>query len=476
MSKKIGLAILLIICVVPLCFGFLQAFKDNSFSYVVSNTDILFTILSTLVVSIVSSALATFLGLIQTFIFTQFNFKSKKLLNFILTFTSVISPLVFAFAYLLIFIKLGINYSFNTSLVVITLIMALHNAPLAYAYIKNQWTKLDSKREDIALTLGVKRATYYRQIMQYSLRNTEINASILVFMKNLSFFSVAALLSRPEASISSTILNFGYDGSYSYAAVLCLISTVINIVALLLYRIPSVTEDFSNSEQRKVEAFEVKLLIFILYLLAIVFCLAPIVFVISKVNLQSLFNYDFLHTVLNSLCLALVAALIGSVISFLLVVNTHKDSLILLALVAGPMCIGFSYFILSKTLPIPSIVYLILSHIVITIPVTGCFTLLGLKGQSQQLSIASRTLGFSNKATFRNIEYPLLKGKLYAGICFAMLLSLGLFNLEFNTLSAKLYQAILSNDIVSACSISTVLIVLSLIIFIIGRKCLKEKQ
>ncbi len=117
----------------------------------------------------------------------------------------------------------------------------------------------------------------------------------------------------------------------------------------------------------------------------------------------------------------------------------------------------------------------VLAHLVIAIP----FVLRTILPEYRKIPLtymhSSLTLGAGPFRTFLSIELPLLKGAMFTGAIFAFALSMGEFNATLTlanssiiTLPVVMYRLIGSYNFQGACALGTILIAVSVLVFIVS--------
>lgn len=388
--------------------------------------------------------------------------------------------------------------------IAVTLMMGLTSTPVVITLVGRIWSNLDFRCEEEARSLGSSRSMVFHDITYPRLRNSVASSAGLVFIQCLTGFTLAFSLLSDAClpTISMKTYSLFASGDIEMASVLSLVSLVITLVVLLASCGASASElkknyenpDFSKVERKPGGAAGI---LVALYLLAsLVLSLSPMVLVALRsamtpegfgitayMELFAGMESPGIKSLVYSLLIAFVSALIGTFTALRLSAVPRPGILRLLPLATGPVIIGMGYAVLGTMTKnaIPPIVLVALSHIAVTMPVTSILLVPCFQHYRDDLSSASRTLGFGGSATFRNIEYPAFRNVVYAAFLYSIAISMGNLpttlltgGIRSRTLAVLIHNFMTDSSMQEACALCTVLLAICLILFAIGGK-LKRK-
>ena len=285
---------------------------------------------------------------------------------------------------------------------------------------------------------------------------------------------------------------------------------LVNLVILVLYVLASrkLSSRDSNREDRavRVHSWRTRAALIIYNTLMLVFILGPLVSVVvrsfvstssrygegfSVRSYQELFGLrrsvgmmsDASAALLNSLAIALIVAALACLFALFLSLfiarrNSRSVEVIgMFPLAISSVTLGLGYYIIKSHIHSSSLVmsYLlvILAHLVIALPFAMRTLLPAVRSQNLRVLDAAYTLGSGTAGTCFRIEIPQLKSAIAKAFIFSFALSMGEVNATLTlaegrvvTLPMLLYRLINSYNYQGACTIGTVLIALTLVIFI----------
>ena len=534
-----GFALFFLLFLIPVCMTLSQAFvQEGQFSLALlletfSNPYYLRIMGFTLLQALISTLAALILGLPGAYIMTTYKFPGKKLLKALYNIPFVLPSILVVLGFVIFYGNSGflnkalmaifkleepplkILYSFTA----VILAHAFYNFPVVISLVSEYWQKLDSSCEKAAQTLGSSRFKVFRTITLPRLRPAILSSASLVFLFCFTSFAIILVLGGGPALTTTEVEIYRLAKISLDTGKACALSLFSMLVAIVVMAIYSAAQNKQNKcenikqSQIKVQRKPATILQhfgIILYLIfSLLFILCPILSIVVRSFLGSasragLYSWSLsayeklfalgssnLKAILNSVIIALVSSLLACTAALRIctyIVKSNKggvlvDVVLMLPMVISSVIIGLSYFIISKYLKfVPSLILIILAHTVITMPFIIRTVLPVYRKIPESLVNASRTMGYSARATFRHIEKPLLQPALLTGMVFSFVLSMGELNAtlllgtsSYQTLPVQIYRLISSYNYQGACAMGCILIVVCFIVFLIS-EALKRRS
>ena len=534
-----GFALFFLLFLIPVCMTLSQALiEDGQFSLALivetfSNPYYLRIMAFTLLQALISTLAALILGLPGAYIMTTYKFPGKKLLKALYNIPFVLPSILVVLGFVIFYGNSGflnkalmalfkleepplkILYSFTA----VILAHAFYNFPVIVSLVSEYWQKLDSSCERAAQTLGSGRFKVFRTITLPRLRPAILSSASLVFLFCFTSFAIILVLGGGPALTTTEVEIYRLARISMDTGKACALSLFSMLVAIVVMTIYSAAQNKQNKcevikqSQIKVQrkpATPLQHFGIILYLIfSLLFILCPILSIVVRSFLGSatragsyswtvsayekLFSLGSsnLKAIINSVAIALVSSFLAGGAALRIctyIVKSKKsgvlfDVVLMLPMVISSVIIGLSYFIISKYLKfIPSLVLVILAHTIITMPFIIRTILPVYRKIPESLVNASRTMGYSARATFVHIEKPLLKPALLTGMVFSFVLSMGELNAtlllgtsNYQTLPVQIYRLISSYNYQGACAMGCILIVVCFIVFLIS-EALKRRS
>ena len=411
---------------------------------------------------------------------------------------------------------LKILYSFPA----IILAHTFYNFPIIMSLVSSYWEHMDGHCESASRTLGATKTRTFFSITLPRLLPAIISACSLVFLFCFNSFAIILVLgggpqfTTMEVEIYRQARMMSNPGA---ASALSLFSIVVTTLLLLWYnasqknlaRSEIYRRDILRSEKRPA-SFVGRVLALFYTLFSLLFILGPIISVVVRsfmaspsrsasqefslrwyrqlLSLESATGHmgSALTALTNSFMIALVVATLTVPVALTLSVavrrSQRKTSFYelfgMLPMTVSSVIIGLGYYLISSRFRAGlSLHYIlvVLAHMVIAIP----FVLRTILPEYRKIPLSymhsSLTLGAGPLRTFLLIELPLLKGSLFTGAIFAFALSMGEFNATLTlanssivTLPIVMYRLIGSYNFQGACALGTILIAVSVIVFIVS--------
>ena len=208
------------------------------------------TLVNSFKVTIVSTVVAAFLGLVMAYVLRSVRIKGSKYLNILIVISYLSPPFIGAYAWIqllgrngfftkilngLFHVKLGGIYGFAG----IVLVFSLQSFPLVYMYISGALKNLDNSLNEAAESLGCTAFQRVMQIIVPLVMPTMLASSLLVFMRVFSDFGTPMLIGEGYKTFPVLIYS-QFMGEVStddhFAAALCVIVIVITLVLFFLQR------------------------------------------------------------------------------------------------------------------------------------------------------------------------------------------------------------------------------------------------
>ena len=529
-----GFALFFLLFLIPVCITLSQAFiEDGSATFAVvletfSNPYYLKIMTFTLLQALISTLAALALGLPGAYLMTTYRFPGKKLLKALYSVPFVLPSILVVLGFVIFYGNSGflnkalmaifkleepplkILYSFTA----VIMAHAFYNFPVIISLVSEYWQKLDYSCERAALTLGSKKFKVFRTITLPRLRPAILSAASLVFLFCFTSFAIILVLGGGPSLTTTEVEIYRLariSMDTSQACALSLFSMVVAILVLALYSAAQNKQNSlnkgesikqsQNKVQRKPKTFLQHFVIIIYLVFSLLFILCPILSILARSFLGStsrasgyswslsayvkLFQIGSsnLKAILNSVIIALVASILAAGAALRICTYIVKDKkggvavdvVLMLPMVISSVIIGLSYFIISKYFKfIPSIVLIILAHTVIIMPFIIRTILPVYRKIPESLVNASRTMGYSARATFLHVERPLLRPALLTGMVFSFVMSIGELNAtlllgssSYQTLPVQIYRLISAYNYQGACAMGCILIVICFIVFLI---------
>lgn len=400
------------------------------------------------------------------------------------------------------------------SLKAIILAHSFYNFPIAMRILSSLWEKMSSNQQNAAFSLGANRGTAFFTVTLPQLMPALISAAGIIFLFCFSSFAVILVLGGGPAystmeveiyRLAKVSLNLG--AASSLAVIGIFFSLIFMFLIIHLQKKTSEAEEMTTVPgPKEIERPG----IFSAYTVLILFLVAaPILSVIIKSfqmpvtragsEVLSLHWYQKLFlggsgsgvtaAIRNSIVFALssgaIAIPVGTILSYFSVKNwignrtitSILDSLFMLPMIVSSVMLGLGYMLLTNSFPdkfSDSGILIIIAHSILAYPfiirsVTGV-----LRKIKPSLTHAASSMGASPAAVFLTIELPLIKNALLTGAAFAFALSIGELNATIllagkgtTTIPVAIYRLIGSYNFYGACALGTVLIIITVILFIL---------
>ena len=481
------------------------------------------TLVNSFKVTIISTLVASFLGLIMAYVLRSVQIRGSKYLNILIVISYLSPPFIGAYAWIqllgrngfitrilnaLFGVKLGGIYGFAG----IVLVFSLQSFPLVYMYISGALKNLDNSLNEAAESLGCTAFQRVRQIIVPLVMPTLLASSLLVFMRVFSDFGTPMLIGEGYKTFPVLVYS-QFMGEVStddhFAAALCVIVIGITLVLFFLQRYLGNRFTYSMTALKPMEAEKCTgmknvlshLLVYAVVLIAILPQLTVIITsflatsggtvytggfsldnyrntLLSKNNNRAIFN-----TYLFGLCAIAIVVVLGIVISYLTVrkksfLTAVLDTLTMFPYIIPGSVLGISFLYAFNSKP------LVLSGTAIIIIISLCIRRMpytirsstAIIGQiSPSVEEAAISLGCTEMKSFVKITVPMMMSGVLSGAIMSWITviselssSIILYTSRTQTLTVAIYAEVIRSNFGNAAAYSTILTltsILSLLVF-----------
>lgn len=417
---------------------------------------------------------------------------------------------------------------FNTTEGII-LAHLFYNIPLIIRITENGWNSMDQELVLVAKSLGSTRLNYLLKVIIPSLLPSLLISSLLVFIYAFNSFAIVLILGGVqyqtlEVRIYSLVKQF-FD--YNQAAALTMFQLFINICIIIIYiyynsKYDSPTRPNRYERPKKKNIFydfSIPKLIKIVVLmfnsiLVFIICVVPIIGVIFRSFTDQNGNFTLKYftnlfgtrllsfigmkpetMIFNTLVIGLIVLVISISLALLLNYGLNYETeykgspklgfhhltglIVIIPLTVSSVSIAFSMFSLYKGsfIYINSSISIILAHVLIAFPFANRIIASARSNIDRTYLTVGQSLGLSRTMTFIKIEIPLLFPYIIVAGLFSLAISIGEFGAtnfiakgDFATIPVGIYRLINSRNIGEAAAFSSILIGVTLLLFVIIEK------
>ena len=391
------------------------------------------------------------------------------------------------------------------------------------------WQSIDFEQVEVSRTLGVNRWKILWKIIFPQIRNYIISAALLVFIYTFNSFAIVLFLGEVRFQTLEVRIFKLMKASLNFpeGASLAILQLILNTIVIVFYLIfdrktrqmaigrekglPEKKLFFSKTDWKQ-NGITLGSTVFIL--LIGLFTFAPILAVIIisfkpyysgispfygyqqllSTEYMPLLNNSPLRMLLNTLLFALITTIITIVLSLLIVfvlrnryqsLKKYKSSkleglvsyMIILPMATSSITLAMGLFLSfnSSSLYQNSVwFFIILTHVLISLPFTTRSILAAYNRIDVELLNVASTLGASRFRVFRKIEFPMILRGLIVGAIFSFAISLGEFGAtnflvrgEYGTLSIGISKLLLTQTLQLPATMASILIIITVLCFII---------
>ena len=492
----------------------------------------------TLYQALLSTLASVLVGLPGAYILANYNFTGKRLVKAVSTVPFVLPSILVVLGFVIFYGNNGILNRFLMKLFnlsnpplhilysfkAIILAHAFFNFPIIMNLVSTYWEHMDYHCEQAAQTLGADSWKTFWNITFPRLLPSILSACTLVFLFCYNSFAIIMVLGGGPQFTTMEVEIYRrarVSMDNQAAATISIMSLLVTCLLLVLYthlqKASVQREQFTSGNiksKKTVQGFWSKFLIFLYSIACALFVLGPLTSVIVRSFMASssrsgalqfslkwyrqLFGLvkgtgnmgSALSALQHSMAIALLVALISIPTSLTLATALKRkgfwssalELLGMLPMAVSSVVIGLGYYLISSRIHSSGYIMVVLAHLIIAIP----FALRSVVPEYRKIPPnylqAAHTLGADELRIFLTIEAPLLKNSLLTGAMFAFALSLGelnatltLSNSNIVTLPVIMYQLIGSYNYQGACALGTILIVISVTVFLLS-EYLKGKE
>ncbi|MBI5352918.1 MAG: iron ABC transporter permease [Chloroflexi bacterium] len=473
------LLFLLIFFFQPLARIITLAFNTSAFTK--ANFQLILSTLSfTFYQATVSTILTFILGIPSAILFSRFNFHGKPLLRALTAVPFMLPTVVVASSFNALFGNHGLfsflfplSPEFTTSkafyFLLILLAHIFYNTTIVIRIVGNALSRLDTKLEGAARSLGADTFHVWKDITLPLLRPSLLAAALLVFMFDFTSFGVILLLggsnfSTLEVEIYLRVLKLP---NLPLAALLSIVQLIFTLIFSILYTrtINQVTTQTAPrfSASRPPKTIRERIFVFTFYLLLITFFALPLLSlpIRSLTRLEadrgqrgevqygfttdyykelfinrrgSLFYVPPIQAARNSLGYASLTVLLSLALGYPAAYALAKptrlekflDPLIMLPLGASAVMLGLG-FIISFGRSLASPWFVPIAHTLVALPFVIRTLQPALASIPERLRQAASTLGASPFRVWQTVDFPILSRATLSAATFAFTVSLGEF-------------------------------------------------
>lgn len=420
------------------------------------------TLVNSFKVTIVSTIVAAFLGLVMAYMLRRFKIAGSKYLNILIVMSYLSPPFIGAYAWIqllgrngfitnilnnLFGIKLGGIYGFAG----IVLVFSLQSFPLVYMYVSGALKNLDNSLNEAAESLGCNAIQRIIHIIVPLVMPTLLVSSLLVFMRVFSDFGTPMLIGEGYKTFPVLVYN-QFMGEVStndhFAASLCVIIIGITLLMFFVQKYVGNKFTYSMTALKPMEAEEVYgvkgfFAHFVVYLVAFVAILPQLTVIITSfletkggsvyTGAFSLDNYKSIlskgnsasitNTYLYGILAIVIVVILGILISYLTVrkknpLTSVLDTLTMFPYIIPGSVLGISFLYAFNHKP------LLLSGTAIVIIISLCIRRMpytirsstAIIGQiSESIEEAAISLGSTEVKSFIKVTVPMMMSGVLSG-------------------------------------------------------------
>ncbi len=515
------LIVLIIFCIYPVVRLLISCMTDSegnfdlsSIVYVLTKTNFTTTLLNSIRLGIVVGLLATAIGFLFAFATARTTMPGKRFFNVMAMLPILSPPFVISLAMILLFGRSGVItkqilgirnnnvYGFTSLVIVQTLALF----PLAYLNLKGLLEAMDGSLENASRSLGATRLKTFLTVTFPLMLPGIFSSFLIVFAKSMSDIGNPQVLAGDYSVLSVsaytqiTGMNNLKTGSFMAVSILvpCLLAFFIEKFWVAKKSFVTVTGKPVGQTDYIHEKHIVYPLFFLcsLVTLLVVMLYGTVIWIsfvktwgvdmsFSIANYQTVLKNGAkaLHdTVILSIIATPITALLGMVISFLLVRKNFWGKKLMevasmIPFAVPGIALGIGYVISFNKRPIlltGTALIIIMALVFRTLSVGVEAGSNSLRQVDSSIEEASMILGADNFTTFIKISLPIMKTALFSGLLNAFVRSMTsisavifLVSVKWNLLTVSILSAIESNKLGLASAYCAVLMLIVLIVIMI---------
>ena len=439
--------------------------------------------------ALICAFISLLLGLPGAFLMAKYRFTFKGFFRWVFPFLMLMPTSILALS-----LKPLFESTFPgriSPLFSIATVLILSNTPLVIYFVGSRWVFLDEDSESSSRTLGAKPVKTFFTVTTPRLRS-EIAFSIsLAFIRCFSDISAFRILGDGAEFVNSYTKTYylWQAGNQAAAQMLSLSSFIISLIALFVMFLDSWQDKSQGKRIRTVRGF-LPILLTTVYLLAAFAAFAyPIVFYCYKLlfangsfsltlpvvfsSANAIGTRSLIYSAIISTASAVLCTFISKRLSFAIARNGFSTIVAFLPLAFGSAALGIGFASVGKLLPsVDPIILTILAITIRLIPIAVLVMLSAILGISETYSEVSRTLGFSNRASFRNIDSKLLRPSVLESFFIVFIMAFGEFGtpafLGGNTVSTQMMVLLESGDLSGSYALAALLLLVCIVFYSIS--------
>ena len=470
--------------------------------------------------AIITTIFCVIIGLGGSYILAYYDIPAKQLIRNILTVPFLIPSIAVLIGFLTIY---PINIIFSYSGIILANLF--YNLPLMIRLTEVGWTSINPEYEIIAKSLKMSKVSYFIHVQLPHLLPFILTASLLTFIYCFNSFAIVLVLGGVqyqtlEVRIYTLVLRLF---EYNQASALAIIQLLVNIGVIITYlyftfkyESKLTTFSYMKSQTKAYSSRSIHKKIFssliILFYSGLIFliCMLPLIGVFYKslmsksdfslISFENLFNYQIKNfigltsqnMIVNSLmyaaCVLLISILLALLLNFGLNYKTTTTGnpifgmksitnlIVILPLVVSAITLIYSIFSLYRnTILFSQTSYvIIIAQVLLAFPFANRIIATARASVNEEMLQVGRSLGLSRIQIFFKIELPLLLPSILVAGIFSFAISLGEFaSTNFvargntATIPIGIYRLVTTRHLPEAAAFSSILILLTLGIFIL---------
>jgi len=505
----------------------------ESFSSGYNRKILLFTIRQALL----SALFSVLVALPGTYLLSNYRFRTRRLMLSIANLCFVLPSILVVLGFVIFYGNSGILnrllmklsgsrepplkilYSFKA----ILLAHVFLNFPVALSLITDTWSHLSRNQENAALTMGAGSVRVFLTVTLPRILPTIFSALLLVFLFCFTSFSIILVLGGGPEFTTIEVEIYRLNNivmSPQKAAALSVYSFTVNFLCLAIYIFFSSNlrnrEKVRISRLKSVTSKRTYLAIGLYTAFMLLFFITPLASIIWRSFYSTSPRMGIGYTtrvyrellglsaslalastpkaLSNSLVIAALAATFSTIFSLALALWISKsrngplfELVAMLPMAISSVTLGLGYSLLRSSLPRSGngtgLFLVLLAHIVITLPFSIRTLLPVLRSQSGNQLRAAYTLGAGKARACFTVEIPSIASTILKAFIFSFALSIGEVNAtltlaegKVSTLPLQLYRLINSYNYQGACAVGTLLVLMTLLVFVLCEYLFQESS
>lgn len=498
-------------------YGDTGAFSLQYFAHFFAKKFYWGTMINSLKVTVLSTALAAALGLPLAYLMGRLKIRGSSFLNILIVIAYLSPPFIGAYAWIQLLGRNGVVTHFLNQLLGthfggvygfagIVLVFTLQSFPLVYIYVSGALKNLDNSLNEAAESLGCGKVGRIRRIIIPLVMPTLLASSMLVFMRVFADFGTPMLIGEGYKTLPVLIYNqfMGeVGGDDGFAAAICCIVIGLTIVMFFVQRFLASRNTYAMNALKPMAAEKARgmknVLAHALIYLVVGLAVLPQAVVVYTSFLASnggqvftggfalqsyeatLFAKDndvIWHTYFLGLCAICIVLVLGVLIAYLSVrkknpLNSALDVITMFPFIIPGSVLGISFVFAFNKSPLiltGTALIMIISFAIRRMPYTVRSSTAVLGNISPSIEEAAISLGASEMTTFRKITIPMMAPGVLSGAIMSWVTiiselssSIILYTNSTQTLTVSIYTEVIRGNYGNASAYATILTVTSII-------------